>query len=85
MPRRRKSRRATLGKWSRSTILGLVYLLLGASILGIAGMVINQFQGIATVTIANTTLDLGVIPSLALSFGSVLMFLKGLRKVGVSL
>lgn len=85
MARRRKSRRATLGKWSRNTVMGLVYLAVGSAVLGVAGAVAQNFAGLATVQIANHTLDLGIIPSIAMAFGSVLMFLKGLRKIGVSL
>jgi len=82
---RRKSRRATIGKWSRNTVMGLVYLGIGSAVLGVAGAVAQNFAGLATVTIANNTIDLGIIPSIAMAFGSVLMFLKGLRKIGVSL
>jgi len=83
--RARRSRRATIGKWSRNVVMGLVYLVTGAALLGVAGTAASSFAGMAKITILNQTLDLGVIPSIVLGFGSVLLFLKGVRKVGVSL
>jgi hypothetical protein len=83
--RRKRRHNLTLGKYSKEFVMGLVLMGLAATIMALAGATANALQGYlafnVTIGSSTVTVDVGFIPPVVMTFGGLLLFLHGFRKV----